>query len=124
MRKMEEKILNTAGIRRDESPTADDEVLLALAREAMTRSYSPYSHYPVGAALHCTDGRVFLGCNIENASYGATNCAERSAICSAYSNGVRKDDICPISIGVADRKTVLQDDSFSERPVSDARHIK
>ncbi len=66
-----------------------DERLLELAREAMTRSYSPYSHYPVGAALLSSDGRVFLGCNIENAAFGLTNCGERTAIFKAVSEGVR-----------------------------------
>ena len=53
----------------------------------MKRSYSPYSHYPVGAALLCADGRVFQGCNIENASFGLTNCAERTAMFKAVSEG-------------------------------------
>lgn len=97
MRKMEEKILNTAGIRRDESPAADDEALLALARDAMTRSYSPYSHYPVGAALRSKDGRVFQGCNIENASFGLTNCAERTAVFKAVSEGVTEFDTIAIA---------------------------
>ncbi len=97
MRKMEEKILNTAGIRRDESPASDDEALLALARDAMTRSYSPYSHYPVGAALRSKDGRVFQGCNIENASFGLTNCAERTAVFKAVSEGVTEFDTIAIA---------------------------
>ena len=97
MKKMEEKILNTAGIRRDESPAADDEALLALARAAMTRSYSPYSHYPVGAALRSKDGRVFQGCNIENASFGLTNCAERTAVFKAVSEGVTEFDTIAIA---------------------------
>lgn len=97
MRKMEEKILNTAGIRRDESPAADDEALLALAREAMTRSYSPYSGYPVGAALRSKDGRVFQGCNIENASFSLTNCAERTAVFKAVSEGVTEFDTIAIA---------------------------
>ena len=53
----------------------------------MKRSYSPYSSYPVGAALHSTDGRIFTGCNIENASFGLTNCAERTAVFKAVSEG-------------------------------------
>ena len=97
MRKMEEKILNNAGIRRDESPAADDESLLALAREAMNRSYSPYSGYPVGAALRSTDGRVFQGCNIENASFSLTNCAERTAVFKAVSEGVTEFDTIAIA---------------------------
>ncbi len=90
MREMEEKILSAIGMSRNgEAPTqqVQDEALLALAREAMKRSYSPYSGYPVGAALLCADGRVFQGCNIENASFGLTNCAERTALFKAVSEG-------------------------------------
>lgn len=64
--------------------------LIELAFEAKKRSYSPYSHFRVGAALLCEDGDVYLGCNIENASYGATNCAERTAIFKAISEGKTK----------------------------------
>ena len=67
-----------------------DEKLVALAKEAMEHAYVPYSHFKVGAALLAKDGRVFQGCNIENASYGATNCAERTAIFKAVSEGVRE----------------------------------
>lgn len=56
----------------------------------MERSYSPYSRYPVGAALLCADGRVYQGCNIENASFGLTNCAERTALFKAVSEGERE----------------------------------
>ena len=87
MRTMEEKILRAVGLGRDEGQAVSDEMLLALAREAMKRSYSPYSHYPVGAALLSADGRVFQGCNIENASFGLTNCAERTAMFKAVSEG-------------------------------------
>jgi cytidine deaminase len=91
MRTMEEKALGLAGVTRgDESATApDDGQLLALARQAMTRSYSPYSHFKVGACLLCADGRVFTGCNVENASFGLTNCAERTAVFKAISEGAR-----------------------------------
>lgn len=88
MRTMEEKILSAVGITRDGENTVTDETLLALARDAMTRSYSPYSKFPVGAALLCADGRVYQGCNIENAAFGLTNCAERTAIFKAVSDGV------------------------------------
>ncbi len=97
MRLMEEKILSALSITRDASSAADDETLLILAREAMKRSYSPYSRYPVGAALHCTDGRIFQGCNIENASFGLTNCAERTALFKAVSEGADSFDVIAIA---------------------------
>ena len=84
---MEEKILSAIGQTREGENAVTDATLRALAREAMKRSYSPYSHYPVGAALLCADGRVFQGCNIENASFGLTNCAERTAMFKAVSEG-------------------------------------
>ena len=61
--------------------------LLSTADKAMENAYAPYSHFKVGAALLCSDGTVFTGCNIENATYGATNCAERTAIFKAVSEG-------------------------------------
>ena len=66
-----------------------DNELVAKAKEALENSYSPYSHFAVGAALLSTDGQVFIGCNIENSSFGATNCAERTAIFKAVSEGVK-----------------------------------
>lgn len=65
------------------------EVLVDLAKEAMFRSYSPYSEYQVGAALLTGDGRVYQGCNIENAAYSPTVCAERAAFFKAVYDGVR-----------------------------------
>ena len=65
------------------------EKLIELAKEAMTHSYSPYSGYKVGAALLCGDGTVYTGCNIENASYTPTVCAERTAIFKAVYDGHR-----------------------------------
>lgn len=67
-----------------------DRELVRIAKEAMKYAYAPYSHFQVGAALLAKDGRVFQGCNVENASYGATNCAERTAIFKAVSEGVRE----------------------------------
>ena len=65
------------------------DALVTKARQMLSCSYTPYSKYPVGAALLCKDGSVFGGCNIENASYGATMCAERTAIFQAVANGHR-----------------------------------
>ncbi len=70
--------------------------LVGLAREACSSSYSPYSHFKVGAALLCADGRIFQGTNIENRSYGLTMCAERSAVAAAVSSGSREFDAVAI----------------------------
>ena len=67
----------------------DSKELAALAVEAMGKAYAPYSGYKVGAALLCADGTVYGGCNIENGSYGATNCAERTAFFRAIYDGHR-----------------------------------
>ena len=66
------------------------EKLVQLAQEAMMRAYAPYSGYKVGAALLCADGTVYQGCNIENASYSPTNCAERTAFFKAVYDGHRE----------------------------------
>ncbi|MDE7177102.1 MAG: cytidine deaminase [Lachnospiraceae bacterium] len=63
--------------------------LIAAAIEARRKSYSPYSHYQVGAALLAGDGQIITGCNIENAAYGPSNCAERTAFFKAVSEGIR-----------------------------------
>lgn len=65
------------------------EELIMLAKEAMSHAYAPYSGFTVGAALLAKDGRVYQGCNIENASYSPTNCAERTAVFKAVYDGVR-----------------------------------
>ena len=67
-----------------------DEKLLELALDARKNAYVPYSGYAVGAALLAEDGRVFTGCNVENAAYGNTLCAERTALVKAVSEGCRR----------------------------------
>ena len=64
--------------------------LLELAEKAAQNAYAPYSGFKVGAAILCRDGSVYTGCNIENASYGASNCAERTAVFKAVSEGKKE----------------------------------
>lgn len=69
--------------------------LFILAKQAMQISYAPYSNYNVGASLLCKNGKTYTGCNIENASYSLTNCAERIALFSAVANGEKEfEAIC------------------------------
>lgn len=72
--------------------------ILSRAYKAMENAYAPYSNFFVGACVKTKDGNYFIGANVENASYGLTNCAERNAIFQAYSNGYRQDDIEAIAI--------------------------
>lgn len=80
-----------------------DEELLQEAKRAYTNSYAPYSNFQVGAALLTKGGKLYLGCNIENASYGATNCAERTAIFKAVSEGEREFEC--LAVAAADNST-------------------
>lgn len=76
--------------------------LMECARDAIQYAYTPYSHFAVGAALLTVDGLTYTGCNIENASFGATNCAERTAIFKAVSHGHQR--IAKIAITSAARQ--------------------
>lgn len=80
-----------------------DDQLMKLAKEASQSAYAPYSNFKVGAALLTKDGIVYKGCNIENASYGATNCAERTAIFKAVSEG--HNLFLKIAVAAADGST-------------------
>lgn len=70
-------------------PTLPTQSLIDAARLAAAAAYCPYSHFSVGAAILASDGRIFSGCNVENAAYGLTLCAERNAITTAIAAGCR-----------------------------------
>ena len=72
--------------------------LKSEARRARDCAYVPYSHFKVGAALLAKDGRIFLGCNVENASYGLCLCAERTAFAKAISEGCRAHDFVALAV--------------------------
>ena len=82
-----------------------DQELLNRTFKNLENAYAPYSNYRVGACVKTKNGDFYDGANIENASYGLSNCAERSAIFAAYSKGVRKEDIEAIAI-VCEGKTI------------------
>ena len=72
--------------------------LVTTARQARQQAYAPYSQFEVGAALQTADGRIFTGCNVENASYGLTICAERVAMSTAVAAGARDPRILCVSL--------------------------
>ena len=83
----------------------NSKILITKAVEAMEKSYSPYSDFKVGAALLSKSGKVYTGCNIENASYSATTCAERTAFMQAVAVGARKFKAIAIVGGLGDEIT-------------------
>ena len=87
------------------------ENLVKTAIEMTSRSYAPYSHFHVGAALLDKNGKIWTGCNIENAAYGPSNCAERTAVFKAVSEGVRDFEARAIAGGPEDKagKPQIQD---------------
>lgn len=76
---------------------ADLQLLLKSAIDAAKRAYAPYSHYAVGAALRAVDGTLYTGCNVENASYPAGICAERTALVKAVSEGKQQFDVIVVT---------------------------
>jgi cytidine deaminase len=76
----------------------DQNELISLAKEARQRSYSPYSRFAVGAAVVCRDGSVYIGANVENASYPLCMCAERNALYGAMMDGKTRDDMIALAI--------------------------
>ncbi len=85
----------------------DHNRLLQMAKDARANAYAPYSGFSVGAALLTHDGRVFLGCNVENASFTPTCCAERVAIFQAISKGARSFDAIAIVGGYGNETAPL-----------------
>ena len=77
----------------------DDGALIRQAEKAREAAYAPYSGYRVGAALLCEDGKVYTGCNIENAAYSPSNCAERTAFFKAVSDGAREFAAIAVAAG-------------------------
>jgi cytidine deaminase len=93
------------GMLTKELRSAERESLLAAARRALKRAHAPYSNFHVGAAVLTDQGEIFSGCNVENASYGLTNCAERSAIFTAV-QGTKSDKLAIRAVAVVNGNDV------------------
>ena len=89
----------------------DYDELITTAIKMTEKSYAPYSHFHVGAALLDKNGKIWTGCNVENAAYGPSNCAERTAVFKAVSEGVKEFQAIAIAGGPegSDGKVVIQD---------------
>ncbi len=97
----------------------DEKELINAAIEASKKAYAPYSNFHVGAALLTKSGKIFQGCNVENASFGATNCAERTAIFSAVVNGETKFEKLVIYV---DRKEFTPPCGMCRQVISEFSH--
>jgi cytidine deaminase len=102
--------------------SVSDAELFARAREARTRAHAPYSKFSVGAALECTDGSIVCGANVENASYGLSMCAERSAIFAAVAAG--RTTFSAIAIAGPDGVTVPPCGACRQVLVEFAPHLR
>jgi cytidine deaminase len=78
--------------------TLDDQALVDAARAALAHAFAPFSHFHVGAALRLVDGSIVSGCNIENATFGLTMCAERVALFTAIAGGARPGDFVTVAV--------------------------
>jgi cytidine deaminase len=76
----------------------EHQALIDAAKAAREKAYAPYSRFKVGAALYTKDGKIFHGCNVENASYGLCNCAERTALFAAIAAGYRRGDFATLAV--------------------------
>jgi cytidine deaminase len=96
--KMNRKPRRNARAQSPQTSLPDRRKLLRLARAAIKHAYAPYSGFRVGAAVLLRDGRLFVGCNVENASYGLTICAERNAIFTAVAASAKKPEIVAVAV--------------------------